>query len=111
MCYSHFAAAGVDVTVEDATNHGRVDLSVQIADRVYLMEIKVVESVSAGAAMAQLQARRYAEKYLRPGLSVWLVALEFRPRNAQHRRLRDQRHVTAPRCPKTDARTSGVGAS
>ena len=77
VCYSHFAAAGVDVTVEDATNHGRVDISVQIADRVYLMEIKVVESVSVGAAMAQLQARRYAEKYLRPGLSVWLVALEF----------------------------------
>ena len=77
VCYSHFAASGLDVVVEDATNHGRVDISVRSADCLYLLEIKVVESVSAGAAMAQLRARRYAEKYRRPGVSVYLVAVEF----------------------------------
>ncbi len=77
VCYSHFAAAGLAVAVEDATNHGRVDISVRVAERVYLIEIKVVESAATGAAMAQLQARRYAEKYRRPGASVCLVAMEF----------------------------------
>jgi hypothetical protein len=75
--YSHLAAMGLALTVEDATNKGRVDLALRIADRVYLFEFKVVELVPEGRALAQLQARGYAEKYRAPGVTVTLIGVEF----------------------------------
>jgi hypothetical protein len=68
---------GLALTVEDATNKGRVDLALRIADRVYLFEFKVVELVPEGRALAQLQARGYAEKYRAPGVTVTLIGVEF----------------------------------
>ena len=41
--YSHFAALGLDVTVEDSSSHGRVDMAVRFNGQVYLFEFKVVE--------------------------------------------------------------------
>ena len=38
------------------------DLDTVFNGHVYLFELKVVEMASAGAAMAQLQERRYADK-------------------------------------------------
>ena len=75
--YSHLAALGLDLRVEDATNKGRIDLTLRFADRVYLFEFKVVEQVPEGRALAQLQARGYAEKYRQPGVSVTLIGIEF----------------------------------
>ena len=65
--YSCFAALGMEVTVEDSTNHGRLDMAVVFNDHVYLFEFKVVKSTSAGAAaspttaLAQLRERGYAD--------------------------------------------------
>ena len=53
--YSYFAALGLDVTVEDSTSHGRLDMAVRAGGRVYLFEFKVVEQSGAGAALAQLR--------------------------------------------------------
>ncbi len=75
--YSHLAALGWDTRVEDATNKGRIDLALRTGDRVYLFEFKVVEQVSDGGALAQLQAKGYAEKYRAPGVTVTLVGVEF----------------------------------
>ncbi|MEB3195812.1 MAG: PD-(D/E)XK nuclease domain-containing protein, partial [Candidatus Sericytochromatia bacterium] len=75
--YSHLAALGLDARVEDATNKGRIDLALRLEDRVYLFEFKVVELVPEGRALAQLQAKGYAEKYRAPGLPVTLVGIEF----------------------------------
>ena len=77
MFYSHFAAAGMDVAVEDSTSHGRLDMAVRFQDNVYLFEFKVVELAPEGAAMDQLKSRRYADKYRASGRSIWLVAVEF----------------------------------
>jgi hypothetical protein len=68
---------GLELRVEDATNKGRVDLALRMADRVYLFEFKVVELVPEGRALAQLQARGYADKYRAPGVTVTLVGVEF----------------------------------
>ena len=46
-------------------------------DRLYLFEFKVVEQAPDGRALAQLQARGYAEKYREPGASIMLVGIEF----------------------------------
>ncbi len=75
--YSHLAALGWDTRVEDATNKGRIDLALRTGDRVYLFEFKVVEQVPDGRALAQLQAKGYAEKYRAPGVTVTLVGVEF----------------------------------
>ena len=75
--YSHFAALGLDVTVEDSSSRGRVDMAVRFNGQVYLFEFKVVELETEGAAMAQLKARRYADKYRHLGQPIHLIGVEF----------------------------------
>ncbi len=77
VCYSWFAAVGLDVTVEDSSSRGRVDLAVRYRGNVYLFEFKVVELEPEGAALAQLQARGYAEKYRGLGEPIHLLGVEF----------------------------------
>ncbi len=75
--YSHFAGLGLDVTVEESTNRGRLDMAVRFGERVYVFEFKVVEQAGEGAAMAQLVERGYADKHRSPGVRVHLVGVEF----------------------------------
>ncbi|MDE0349694.1 MAG: ATP-binding protein [Gammaproteobacteria bacterium] len=75
--YSYFAALGLDITVEDSASHGRLDMAVRFNGQVYLFEFKVLEMAGKGAAMAQLKARGYAEKYRGRGEPVHLVGVEF----------------------------------
>ena len=84
--YSYFAGLGLEITVEDSTSHGRLDMAVRFNANVYLFELKVVEIAGEGAAMAQLKTRRYADKYRDAGEPIHLVAVEFS---------RDARNVTA----------------
>ena len=65
--YSYFAATGFDVTVEDSSSRGRADMAVRFGGNVYLLEFKVVEQATAGAALAQLKERGYADKYRATG--------------------------------------------
>ena len=81
--YSHFAALGLDLAVEESANRerldsrGRLDMAVRFEGRVYVFEFKVVEQAGKGAAMAQLKDRGYADKYRSPGVHVHLVGVEF----------------------------------
>ncbi len=75
--YSYFAGLGLDVTVEDSSSHGRLDMAVLFNEHVYLFELKVVELAPEGAAMAQLQTRGYADKYRHLGRPIHLIAVEF----------------------------------
>ena len=84
--YSYFAATGLDVTVEDAGSRGRADMAVRFGGAVYLFEFKVVEQAGEGAALAQLKARGYADKYRASGSPVHLIGVEFS---------RETRNVTA----------------
>ncbi len=84
--YSHFAALGLDITVEDSTSHGRVDMAVVFSGHVYLFEFKVVELAPGGCGMAQLKEKRYADKYRHLSVPIHLVAVEFS---------RDSRNIVA----------------
>ena len=75
--YSYFASLGLDITVEDSTSRGRLDMAVRFNENVYLFEFKVVETASEGAAMAQLKEKGYADKYRGSGQAIHLVAVEF----------------------------------
>ncbi|CBL46238.1 Conserved hypothetical protein [gamma proteobacterium HdN1] len=74
--YSHFAALGLEVIPEDATNHGRIDMMLCFEGHVYLFEFKVVELVPEGKALQQLKDKRYADKYRKNG-PVHLIGVEF----------------------------------
>ncbi|MGV6476710.1 PD-(D/E)XK nuclease domain-containing protein [Azotobacter vinelandii] len=75
--YSHFAALGLDIRLEDTANHGRIDMAVLFNGHVYLFEFKVVELVPEGKALEQLERRGYADKYRDRGEPIHLVGVEF----------------------------------
>jgi hypothetical protein len=75
--YSHIAALGLDISVEDATHQGRVDMSLRFNGQVWLFEFKVVELSPEGKALAQLKAKNYAEKYKNRGEPIHLIGIEF----------------------------------
>ena len=75
--YSHFAALGLDIRLEDATNKGRVDMTVLFNGQVYLFEFKVVEQLPEGRALQQIKDRGYADKYRARGEPIHLIGVEF----------------------------------
>ena len=75
--YSHFAALGLPIILEDTTNHGRIDMSVCFNGHIYLFEFKVVEQVPEGKALQQLKDKAYADKYRDKGETIHLIGVEF----------------------------------
>jgi hypothetical protein len=75
--YSYFAALGLDIILEDTTNQGRIDMTVNFNQQVYLFEFKVVELVPQGKALQQLKDRGYADKYRSLGQPIHLIGVEF----------------------------------
>jgi hypothetical protein len=75
--YSHLAALGLDLTAEDASRQGRVDLTLRFNGRIWLFEFKVVELEPAGRALQQLKDRGYADKYRAAGQPIHLIGIEF----------------------------------
>jgi len=75
--YSYFAALGLNITLEDTTNKGRIDMAVRFNGHIYLFEFKVVEMVPEGKALEQLQTKGYAEKYRHHGEPIHLIGVEF----------------------------------
>ncbi|MBK1735436.1 hypothetical protein CKO15_09100 [Halorhodospira abdelmalekii] len=75
--YSHFAALGVDVTVEDASSTGWVDMTVDFDGHLHIFEFKVVEQAPEGKALQQLRDKEYTAKYFGHGKPIHLVGFEF----------------------------------
>ncbi|WP_456371423.1 AAA family ATPase [Thermodesulfatator atlanticus] len=78
--YCYFAALGLDVRVEEATNQGRLDMAVLFEGRCYLFEFKVVDDKPEGNALKQLKEKRYFEKYQGKCKKIWLIGVEFSKR-------------------------------
>ena len=73
--YCYFAALGLDITPEETTNQGLIDLVVRFDDRVYIFEFKVVELTRKGNALSQIKSKKYYQKY--SDRNVYLVGVEF----------------------------------
>jgi len=72
--YAYFAGAGFDkVIAEDATNEGRIDLSVFIDDKVYIFELKVDKK----GALEQIKEKAYHKKYISEYNEIYTVGVEF----------------------------------
>ena len=77
MFYAFFQASLDGVSVEDATSRRRLDLAVQMGRHAYLFEFKVSQRAGRGGALAQMRARRYADKYRAPDRLVHLIGVEI----------------------------------
>lgn len=83
--YCYFTAIGLDVRAEDPTNHGQIDMTVILEDKVYVFEFKVLELTEAVSALEQIKKNLYYEKYLGElGMGfqgkkqkVFLIGVEF----------------------------------
>jgi len=76
--YCYFTALGLDVTAEDTTNHGRIDMTVKMDNRVYIFEFKVVDiDKTPGTALEQIRQKGYADKYREDGVEIHLIGAEF----------------------------------
>jgi len=75
--YSYFAALGLEIVLEDTTNHGRIDMTVQFENRLYIFEFKVVELSPEGKALQQIKDKNYADKYKSSGKPIYLIGVEF----------------------------------
>ena len=77
VLHAYFAGLGLDVTVEDSSSGGRLDMAVRAGGRIYLFEFKLADRAEQGAALAQLKARGYADKYRHLGEPIHQIGVEF----------------------------------
>ena len=75
--YAYFASLGLDLTPEESSNAGRLDLALRFNGQVYLFEFKVVELAPEGRALEQIKARGYAERHRASGEPIHLIGVEF----------------------------------
>ena len=79
-----FLEVGLDLTPEESSNAGRLDLALRFNGQVYLFERKVMELSGEARALEQIKTRGSAERY-RGGEPIHLAGVEFS---------REQRTVT-----------------
>ena len=75
--YSYFASLGLDVTVEDTTNLGRIDMTLKFNGQVYIFEFKVVDGEAEGGALRQIKHKGYTDRFRALGQAVFLIGVEF----------------------------------
>ena len=76
--YCYFTALGLDVTAEQMTNKGRIDMAVRLGSRVFLLEFKVVEiDGTPNKAIEQIRKMRYWERYIGKADEIYLIGVEF----------------------------------
>ena len=85
LFYAVFILIGARTHAECWTNRGRVDAVVETPCGIYVFEFKLGDT--AAAALQQIKAKGYHEKYLRQGKKVTLVGAAF---DAEMRNLSDR---------------------
>ncbi len=75
--FGYVSGLDVEVTVEDSSNRGRLDMAVRAENQMYLFDFKLLQSGADGTALAQLKERDYAAKYRHLGVPIHLVGVEF----------------------------------
>ena len=73
VIYAYLASLGFEIVAEDVTSKGRIDLTLIVEDKIYIIEFKVGE----GDALKQIKEKKYHEKYLDKHLTIYLIGIEF----------------------------------
>lgn len=75
VVFTFLASLGFDVTAEDTTNLGRIDMTLRAEHAVYIFEFKV--DMPAESAIHQIRTKKYYEKYLSECKPVYLIGIQF----------------------------------
>ncbi len=75
MFYTFFTSLGLDVTAEDTTNKGRIDLTVKMEKAIYIFEFKM--KTEKQNALQQIKDKKYHEKYMSEKKDIYLIGIEF----------------------------------
>ena len=73
--YLIFVMLGYNVQVEQATSQGRMDVTIQTPEYVYILELKLDKS--AEEALQQIKDKQYARPYQTDGRKVFLIGANF----------------------------------
>jgi hypothetical protein len=73
LVYCYLAGAGLEIIPEDVTNRGRIDLTLKIANNIYILEFKVTNE----DPLKQIKEKKYYEKYLNEGKDIYLIGITF----------------------------------
>lgn len=73
--YIIFRLMGLYVDVEQTTNHGRIDITLQTPQHVYLFELKM--DAPAQSAVQQIVDKGYANRFARDERDLFLVGIGF----------------------------------
>ncbi len=74
VTYAYLASLGLQLISEDTTNKGRIDMTIILPDKVYVIEFKVDQP---DKALAQIKKKGYHEKYLAGGQDIYIVGINF----------------------------------
>ncbi|WP_119328678.1 ATP-binding protein [Cysteiniphilum halobium] len=77
IIYSFLAALGYDLIAEDVTNHGKIDLTLVMPDKVMVIEFKLQKYGDAKDAIAQIKSRNYPQKYKMHNKPIYLIGMSF----------------------------------
>ena len=75
ILYTLLVAFGADIRIEEPTAKGRADIVLKMPKGIYIMELKVDDT--AENALAQINQRGYAEKYVTDGRPITKVGMAF----------------------------------
>ena len=73
VIFVYLQSLGLNIIGEDVTNTGRIDLTIKMANAIYILEFKV----DGKNALAQIKEKNYAQKYMREKKEIYLVGIEF----------------------------------
>ena len=75
ILYTLLVAFGADIRIEEPTAKGRADIVLKMPKGIYVMELKVDDT--AENALAQINQRGYADKYVCDGRPITKVGMAF----------------------------------
>ena len=74
LFYAYMKAFGLEMIAEDVTNKGRIDLTIKFPNAIFVIEFKVD---GTNNALEQIKDKKYAQKYLTDGRSIFMLGIEF----------------------------------
>ena len=82
VVYAYLASLGLPIIAEDVTNRGRIDLTIEFGNKIYIIEFKVInrklsEKLIENEALEQLKKKEYHKKYLDKFDEIYLVGIVF----------------------------------
>lgn len=73
VVYAFLTSLAVPLTGEDVTNRGRVDLTLHMDQKIYVIEFKV----GSRSTLQQIKEKKYYEKYQSQNKDIYIVGINF----------------------------------